>query len=93
MLCQYYNNVNKASSKNKHTNLCTYLEQTESTVRVASVASSVLRLLPVMTVMWQDAHNCDLQWCPVVCFLSLASSCCLQLAVGVGCVNSLHSSV
>jgi len=33
MLCQYYNNVNKASSQNKHTNLlCTHLQQTESIV-------------------------------------------------------------
>lgn len=33
MFCQYYNNMNKASSKNKHTNLlCTHLQQAESAV-------------------------------------------------------------
>lgn len=43
---------------------------------IASVASSLLRLLTVMTVTWQDTHNCYLQPCPAVFSASLKSGCC-----------------
>lgn len=92
-LCQHYNNINKVSSKNKHTNLYTHVQQPESTAGDSVSSQLCSQMLPALAVTWWDAHPSNLQCCPGVCSLSLWRSCCLWCANRGKGVNSFHSSV
>lgn len=67
MLCQYCNNINKASSKNKHANpLCIHLQQTESTVGdsiCSQLRSQIFNSPDSYTARYTEQLSAVVSWC------------------------------
>ena len=67
MVCQYCNNINKASSKNKHANpLCIRLQQTESTVGdsiCSQLCSQIFSSPDSYTARYTEQLSAVVYWC------------------------------
>lgn len=67
MVCQYCNNINKASSKNKHANpLCIHLQQTESTVGdsiCSQLRSQIFNSPDSYTARYTEQLSAVVSWC------------------------------